>query len=135
MQNLISDLIKLEALTKEVHWNMRGRGFIFVHKYLDEVYESCEEYIDEVAEHMAARGEKPCWTPAVYEHFPKSSSASSVHVALKIMTGILTEVVTNAEEACLSADGSDPAGEDILVRVLQDFNKHRWFFVRECGGV
>jgi starvation-inducible DNA-binding protein len=120
-------LIGLEQLVKEVHWNAEGPGFISIHQYLDEVYSSCEEYIDEIAEHLVAFfGAKPRWLASIaVGHFVDSSIDDGL---FKIVAEIkaLLEIVEKINDVPRET-------EDILVRLSQDFHKHGWFLTNEIS--
>lgn len=135
MQNFVTQLLGLEALVKEVHWNATGRGFIAVHEYLDEVYDSCEHYVDEIAEHMVAQGAygHPRFSVGDFETFPQlyvQNNPTSVSTGVQAIVKYLVDLTDNLDES-LANDSDDPAGEDILIRALQEFNKHLWFLSNE----
>src|SRR5688500_12486224 len=46
----------LFSQTKQAHWNVKGRDFIQLHKLFDELAETLEGPIDEVAERVTALG-------------------------------------------------------------------------------
>ncbi|MCG5234359.1 ferritin-like domain-containing protein [Xanthobacter oligotrophicus] len=46
--------IDLHAQVKHAHWNVRGAGFIAIHKLFDEVAGEVETYSDQIAERAAA---------------------------------------------------------------------------------
>lgn len=52
----LATLSDLYTQTKYAHWNVKGMNFIAVHKLFDELAESVETIIDEVAERMTALG-------------------------------------------------------------------------------
>ncbi|KXB38786.1 Dps family protein [Amygdalobacter nucleatus] len=49
-----------------LHWNVKGKGFITAHKYLESEYENWAEYLDEVAEHLRINGVCPPATLKAY---------------------------------------------------------------------
>lgn len=138
MQHTINDLNFLKALVKEVHWNARGPGFLAIHAFLDDIYAKADEYVDEVAEHMVAIQLYgiPRWSSSDSLGFPEGDSLeadrSHVRTGLRIVAEVLGDVVSCAEEAIIDIE-DDPAGEDILVRILQDFNKFLWLAHAELG--
>lgn len=118
-------LMGLEQVVKEVHWNAEGPGFISIHTYLDEVYDSCEEYIDEIAEHLVAFfGAKPRWVASSGQgHFFGSSLENGISKIVVEIQSILEiiETITDVPRET----------EDILVRLSQDLHKHGWFLTNE----
>lgn len=134
MHEIISDLLGLEGLVKEVHWNSYGVNFITLHRYLDEVYDSCEEYVDELAEYIVASDpeESVVWAPNNVPSFMLQDK-TDIESGVKLIASVLNELVFALDAAIADAD-EDPAGQDILVRALQDFNKHKWFLGAEVNG-
>lgn len=123
---LIRDLIGLEAAVREVHWNVSGPGFIYIHKYLDEVYDSCEEYLDEVAEHYVAFNcGVPVWDTPSVDHFDGGYIKEGVEHLLQKIGVVLSTISSQLDVK------QHPEYEDILVRLSQDMHKHKWFLSRE----
>jgi starvation-inducible DNA-binding protein len=56
LNQTLADAIDLYTETKQAHWNLKGHGFIAIHKLLDEVAEEVEEHIDIIAERITALG-------------------------------------------------------------------------------
>ena len=54
LQRVLTDLIALELVGKQIHWNIVGPNFRDVHLNLDEVVDIAREGSDEVAERMRA---------------------------------------------------------------------------------
>ncbi|MES2305271.1 MAG: DNA starvation/stationary phase protection protein Dps [Gemmatimonadota bacterium] len=52
----LAECIELQTQCKQAHWNVKGRDFIALHKLFDEINESVEEYIDEIAERIVQLG-------------------------------------------------------------------------------
>jgi starvation-inducible DNA-binding protein len=133
MQTFISKLLAIEAVAKEIHWNGNGPGFVSVHRYLDEVIDSCRSHVDVVAEHMAAVKQYglPQNVAEQHETFPQLFIAGRSYLdGLRILVPMLTDLVDYTEQA-LANESDDPAGEDILVAMLRDFNKHNWLLSAE----
>jgi len=135
MQTIINDLNTIEALTKEIHWNMQGQGFVAVHKYLDEVYDSCEYYVDVLAEHMVATMNYglPRWTIGEFETFPQLMlKGRSPADGLQQLVPLLERFVDDLDEFLANAT-DDPAGQDYVTQCLQTFGKHLWVLSSELG--
>lgn len=56
LNQTLADTIDLYMETKQAHWNIKGHGFIAIHKLLDEVAEEIEGHIDVIAERITALG-------------------------------------------------------------------------------
>ena len=56
LNGTVAELFDLFARIKQAHWNVRGTGFIGLHKLLDEFGERTLEHIDGAAERATALG-------------------------------------------------------------------------------
>ena len=54
LQRVLTDLIALELVGKQIHWNVVGPNFRDIHLNLDDVVDIAREGSDEVAERMRA---------------------------------------------------------------------------------
>src|SRR5262249_23930489 len=52
----LSDCIDLQTLTKQAHWNVKGRNFIALHELFDQLNEDVEDYVDDIAERAVQLG-------------------------------------------------------------------------------
>jgi starvation-inducible DNA-binding protein len=52
----LADAIDLRTQLKVAHWNVKGPGFIALHKLFDEIVEDADEYVDLLAERAVQLG-------------------------------------------------------------------------------
>lgn len=52
----LADAIDLRTQLKVAHWNVKGPGFIALHKLFDEIVEDADEYVDLIAERAVQLG-------------------------------------------------------------------------------
>ena len=52
----LADAVDLQAQTKAAHWNVKGPGFIALHKLFDEIHGGVSEYVDLIAERAVQLG-------------------------------------------------------------------------------
>jgi DNA-binding ferritin-like protein len=130
MQAIVEQLLAVQALAKEVHWNGRGPGFIAVHAYLDTVYDDAARFTDLVAEHMAATQHygDPSWSVPPFEHFPRvllDDNPRDLRRGLQQLVQLIVNLVDALDEYTINFD-DDPAGQDLVIQAAQVFNKHLW---------
>lgn len=65
IKNLNEFLCDLEVMAiklQNYHWNIQGKEFFVLHEKLEEYYEEIREQLDEIAEHILAKGYQPLGT-------------------------------------------------------------------------
>ncbi|WP_434337145.1 Dps family protein [Mesomycoplasma conjunctivae] len=56
LQNLHASLTTFYANVKNIHWNLKGKNFLIIHKYTDKLAAQTLDFIDEVAEKIVMLG-------------------------------------------------------------------------------
>ncbi len=73
MNELLCDLEVMAVKLQNYHWNVQGKEFFVLHAKLEEYYDEIREQIDEIAEHILAKGYEPLGT---MEDFIKNTQIS-----------------------------------------------------------
>lgn len=131
LQKLLYCAIDLNMQIKESHWTMAGREFLSVHRLFDEVAETVEETIDDVAERIAQLGHKPEGTlqkvadKSSLPAYPKSFSSIDEHIEvigqrLGYVTSQALQAMANIEE------NGDPISVDLLTARTRELDKLTW---------
>lgn len=131
-QAVIEDQIELLGLAKNVHWNATGRGFIEVHKYLDEVFLDAVSFVDEIAEHMVSTGTGlPAWQgqQTMWPVIAIGGGTTNVRDGVREIVVMLDSISDLLDETLLELD--DFVLSDIYTRLLQRTNQHLWFLRNE----
>src|SRR3954469_1613154 len=128
----LADLLDLYAQTKYAHWNVRGPGFIALHKLFDELADTLEEAIDETAERAAALG-------GVAQGTLRQAAASSrlpefpagTFKDLKVVEGLAVRYADLAKYTREAIDAADELGDrdtaDLFTATSRDLDKGLWF--------
>ena len=140
LQRVLTDLIALELVGKQIHWNIVGPNFRDVHLNLDEVVDIAREGSDEVAERMRAINAVPDGRPATV------SAATTVPAAPEgeILTSEGVAYIVSAIEAVVATlrgvdedvDSEDPTSSGIvedLIGKLEQQALRGGPHVRVCG--
>ena len=135
LQRVLTDLIALELVGKQIHWNIVGPNFRDVHLNLDEVVAIAREGSDEVAERMRAINAVPDGRPTTV------SAATTVPAAPEgeILTGEGVAYIVSAIEAVVATlrgvdedvDSEDPTSSGIVEDLIGKLEQQAWFLSSE----
>lgn len=134
----LADCIDLQTQCKQAHWNVRGRGFIGLHKLFDEINADMATYIDEIAERVVQLGGTAEGTARhVAEHssldeYPRDITDAADHVAA--LSDALAQFGRGVREAVEEADDRGDAGTaDLLTDVSRGVDKWLWLVEAHQG--
>jgi len=130
--NRLADSIQAGLHAKQAHWNVRGPGFIGLHKLFDEVYEAIDGFTDDIAERLAALGGVADGTLSGVRsrtelpEYPYQIASGPEHVdaladSLATFAKLCRDAIDTAQEA------GDAGTADLLTDVVREVDKLRWF--------
>lgn len=130
LQKALANTFGLYLNTFNCHWNMEDPRFFFLHKMLQDQYETLAENIDEIAERIRQMGEK---VPTALSHFAKQSDIQEIseHAPANEM---LTKLADAHEKVILDLRNLSDLAEkyhdfglvDLLGKLLRDHEKTAW---------
>lgn len=132
LQARLVDAIDLEAQLKQAHWNVRGKDFMQLHQLFDSVNTIAEEFVDTIAERIAALGgiadgrvQTVAATSSLYE-YPLEARGGGAH--LKAVAGSLAEFgkLLRADIDTAAAAG-DADTADLFTGISRETDKQLWF--------
>ena len=62
LNKFLSELEIMSVKLQNYHWNVQGSNFFTIHSKLEEYYDEIREQIDEIAEHILAKGHEQLGT-------------------------------------------------------------------------
>ena len=130
-QTLASSL-DLKTQIKQAHWTVKGMDFYQLHSLFDEMATEMEDYVDMVAERVAALGGTPVGTArvaaanSILEEYPLDSVQGIEHVtALADRYGTFA---AHVRQAITSTDGwGDADTADLYTEISRGIDKRLWF--------
>ena len=135
LQRVLVDLIALELVGKQIHWNVVGPNFRDIHRNLDDVVDVAREGSDEVAERMRAINAVPDGRPATV------AAAATVPAAPEgeILTSEGVAYIVSAIEAVVATlrgvhddvDDEDPNTSGIIEDLTAKLEEQAWFISAE----
>jgi starvation-inducible DNA-binding protein len=126
------DAIDLALMTKQAHWNLRGRQFIAVHEMLDGFRTEIDGHVDTIAERVAQLGGIAFGTTQAVVQGSKLKTYPTNLVSVEDHIAALGERYGDLANSTRSAIGtSDEAGDaataDIFTAVSRSLDKALWF--------
>lgn len=135
----LADTFDLLSQTKFAHWNVKGPNFIALHKLFDELHETVEEHVDEIAERITALGGVAMGTvrqAAAMSHTPEFPSG--VHKGLDVVAALADRYAALGKSIRAAIDQSDELGDkdtaDLYTAVSRDLDQALYFLEAHLQG-
>jgi starvation-inducible DNA-binding protein len=128
----LADAIDLQTQCKQAHWNVKGPGFIGLHKLFDEINEDIEEYVDLIAERVVQLGGVAEGTVGIVAQrttlagYPLRISSGADHVAA--LSDALAAFGRTVRIGIEEMDELEDAGSaDMLTGISRGIDQWLWF--------
>lgn len=131
LNELLSDLNIFYRKLQNYHWNVEGKDFFTVHEKLEEYYDSINESIDEIGEHILVLGGQPFGTMVDYLNSgtiveaenKKIKSDAIFHTLVNDFGMLLKKVIRIKEQADEQKEYSTSA---LMDNYIADYGKKIW---------
>lgn len=128
----LSNVAVLYVKLHNLHWNVKGPNFKSVHEYLEEIYDSFNEELDEIAELIIMQGGEPLVKMSDYLKNAQIQEADSkkfsTEEAFKIVLDDIKLMKKSALEIREEADEAD--NFEVVAKMeehVSNYNKIIWF--------
>lgn len=131
LNKFLSELEIMSVKLQNYHWNVQGHNFFIIHNKLEEFYDEIREQIDEIAEHILAKGYEPLGTMKDFISNSEIVEAKNEKIKseelLKIVTQDFNTLYKKAVEIKKSAEKVEDYETSALIDdYLCDYSKKLW---------
>ena len=138
LNQAVADLYVAHVALHQVHWYMRGRGFLVWHPKMDEYMDSLDGYLDEISERLITLGGKPYSTLTEFlqhsEIEEEEGEFRNVEESLERVLDVYRYLITLFQKAL---DVTDEEGDDVTNGIFADAktetDKTIWMLAAELG--
>lgn len=135
LQSVLVNLIDLQLVAKQAHWNIVGPNFRDLHLNLDEVVNIARQGSDEVAERMRALHATPdglVGTVGKYTEIEQPTTGEILTTnAVDVMVKAVQATVAVMRRVHDAVDEADPTSADILHGYIAQLEQQAWFISAE----
>ena len=138
LNQAVADLYVSHIALHQVHWYMRGRGFMVWHPKMDEYMDSLDAYLDEISERLITLGGKPYSTLTEFLQHSEIEEGigefRNVEESLERVLEIYRYLITLFQKALdVTDEEGDDVTNDIFVGAKADLEKTVWMLAAELG--
>ncbi|WP_066916166.1 Dps family protein [Streptococcus sp. DD12] len=135
----VADLSKAYSIIHQVHWYMRGRGFLYLHPKMDEYMDTLNGFLDEISERLITIGGAPYSTLKEFDDNSQlveepGSYDLSMEDRIERLIGVyayLSELFQKGLDD--TASEGDDVSNDIFVQAKADADKNLWMLKAEAN--
>ena len=138
LNQVVADLYTAHIALHQVHWYMRGRGFLVWHPKMDEYMDSLDGYLDEISERLITLGGKPYSTLTEFlqhsEIEEEEGEFRNVEESLERVLAIYRYLIALFQNALdVTDEEGDDVTNDIFVGAKAELEKTVWMLAAELG--
>lgn len=132
LQDSLVDLVDLNLVAKQAHWNVVGKQFRSVHQQLDELVTAGRGFADDVAERCAALGVPPdgrAETVAKESGTPKFDSGwHSDRDVIEFIVQALDKLIHRLRARVDETGKTDQVTQDLLIGITSKLEEAHWMW-------
>ena len=139
LNQAVADLSVAASIVHQVHWYMRGPGFLYLHPKMDELMDSLNAHLDEISERLITIGGEPYSTLVEFSSNSGLTETSgsfdktmAEHLQLLVDTYKYLSVLFQVGLDITDEEGDDPSN-DLFTAAKADVDKTIWMLTAELG--
>ena len=139
LNQAVADLSVAHSIFHQVHWYMRGRGFMVWHPKMDEYMDELDGYLDEMSERLITLGGAPFSTLVEFSQNSRLTEVpGNYELTLEEQLNRVVEVFRYLRDLFqIGLDATDQEGDDptndIFTGAKASLEKHIWMLQAELG--
>ena len=139
VNHIVANLGVLHVKLHQYHWYVQGPHFFTLHEKFEALYNEANQYFDEFAERLLAKGEKPYSTLAEFlEHsFITEEPYYNKIPAEKMVENLVNDYRTirdvTIKSISLANEEDDPVTEDMLIGYKNSIDQTIWMLQAFLG--
>ncbi|HFI0258634.1 TPA: DNA starvation/stationary phase protection protein [Streptococcus suis] len=139
LNQAVADLSVAHSILHQVHWYMRGAGFMIWHPKMDEYMDELDGYLDEMSERLITLGGAPFSTLVEFsensqlKEVPGRYSLTLEQQLARIVEVFRTLATLFQEGFDISDEEGDSVTNDIFNVAKASLDKHIWMLQAELG--
>ena len=128
LNQAVADLSVAASIVHQVHWYMRGPGFLYLHPKMDELMDSLNAHLDVISERLITIGGEPYSTLVEFS----SNSGLTDQIQLLVDTYKYLSVLFQVGLDITDEEGDAPSN-DIFTAAKSEIDKTIWMLTAELG--
>ena len=137
LNQAVADLYVAHVALHQVHWYMRGRGFLVWHPKMDEYMDALDGHLDEISERLITLGGKPYSTLTEFlqhSEIEEEGEFRNVEESLERVLDVYRYLITLFQKALdVTDEEGDDVTNDIFVGAKAELEKTVWMLAAELG--
>ena len=130
LNDLLADATVFYQKVRHYHWNVTGPHFFTLHDKFEELYDFWNDAIDEIAEQVHSRGDRPVHTLADVLDLASLAEDPSTPAADEMVEVVIEDLAALDDQVQRLADRAEDADDSGAVPVLEDLSEQieedRW---------
>ena len=139
LNQAVADLSVAASIVHQVHWYMRGSGFLYLHPKMDELMDSLNGHLDVISERLITIGGEPFST--LVEFSSNSGLTETTGTFDKSMTDQIQLLVDTYKYLSvlfqvgldITDEEGDAPSNDIFTAAKSEIDKTVWMLTAELG--